>query len=201
QACWRGEPGSSSSPACCTGSARRFATSSNAIWACWRRCPSSFSSAASWLRSTSSDAHNAAETGYGTFTLRMTVIAAAAVFTVVATATIAGARGFELIGGLQPCPLRLQQRWAYYAAIPLRLAAVAAAAGPASLPVARMLLGRAAVVMVAGAGLAVWHAGIEWGWWQGPTACSAAEPLIGRGRVLPGLDRVQVVRCDEAAWR
>ncbi len=153
------------------------------------------------MRSTSSDAHNAAETGYGTFTLRMTVIAAAAVFTVVATATIAGAWGFELIGGLQPCPLCLQQRWAYYAAIPLGLAAVAAAGRSASLPLARMLLGLAAAVMVAGAGLAVWHAGIEWGWWQGPAACSAADQLIGRDSVLPDLDRAQVVRCDEAAWR
>ena len=42
----------------------------------------------------------------------------------VAVGAILTALGFEHIGGYQPCPLCLQQRWAYYAGIPLLFAAL-----------------------------------------------------------------------------
>jgi disulfide bond formation protein DsbB len=48
---------------------------------------------------------------------QITPLRAALVILVVATATIAGAWIFEYFG-YAPCELCLQQRWAYYAAIP-----------------------------------------------------------------------------------
>jgi disulfide bond formation protein DsbB len=52
--------------------------------------------------------------------------------------------------------------------------------------------------MFAGAALALYHAGVEWRWWQGPQSCAAAGGLSGG---LPDLSSARVIRCDEAPWR
>jgi disulfide bond formation protein DsbB len=52
------------------------------------------------------------------------------------------------------------------------------------------------------AGLGVYHAGIEWGFWPGPEACSGMAPLARTpAEMLQNLERPQVVRCDAAALR
>src|ERR1700754_4884113 len=48
-----------------------------------------------------------------------TAFLAAVVILIIASATIAGAWFFQLVLNIQPCPLCLEQRYAYYAAIPL----------------------------------------------------------------------------------
>jgi disulfide bond formation protein DsbB len=113
----------------------------------------------------------------------------------VATATIAAAWAFQIIGGYAPCPLCLDQRWPYYATIPIALF-LSWTGGRESLLRAGLLL--IALIMFAGAVLAVYHAGIEWRWWQGPQACSGGAGLTG---ILPDLSNLRVVRCDEAALR
>jgi disulfide bond formation protein DsbB len=50
---------------------------------------------------------------------RMSITNVAAATFLLAAATIIGAWGFELIGGYKPCALCLQQRWAYYFALPV----------------------------------------------------------------------------------
>ncbi|MGZ8417088.1 MAG: disulfide bond formation protein B, partial [Methyloceanibacter sp.] len=47
-----------------------------------------------------------------------TVIAACAMVLIVATATILTALAFEHLGGYAPCPLCLEERYAYYFAVP-----------------------------------------------------------------------------------
>ncbi|ESR24157.1 disulfide bond formation protein B [Lutibaculum baratangense] len=118
----------------------------------------------------------------------------------VAAATILGAWGFELIGGLPPCPLCLEQRVPYYVGVPLAvLAGLLAARAP--LP-ARLLLGLFGLAMFVTAGIAAYHAGIEWGWWTGPTDCSGAVADVKDASSLLGqLGKAQVIRCDAAAWR
>jgi disulfide bond formation protein DsbB len=113
----------------------------------------------------------------------------------VASVTIAAAWAFQVIGGYAPCPLCLQQRWPYYAIIPLAIILLWTS-GRESLLRAGLLL--IALIMFAGAGLAAYHAGIEWRWWQGPQACSGGAGLTG---TLPDLSNLRVVRCDEAALR
>jgi disulfide bond formation protein DsbB len=113
---------------------------------------------------------------------------------------LAAALGIEHIGGIAPCPLCLDQRIAYYAAIPLGLLAFALAQG-------RMQWSRAVLALLAAgfavnAGLGVYHAGIEWGWWQGPTACAGAGSIATNpADLLKSLEQARVVRCDEAALR
>lgn len=111
---------------------------------------------------------------------------------------LAAAWYFQLVVGLAPCPLCLDQRLPYYAAIPLGLIAFAAArSGRTTL--ARVLLGVIGLAMVGNMGLAIFHAGVEWKFWTGPTACTGAPVMTGN--VLSALKGARVPRCDEAAWR
>lgn len=126
----------------------------------------------------------------------------AAAIAVVAAAAIAGAWFFELVLDIRPCPLCLEQRYAYYLAIPLA-ALVALGAGRGA-PRAAIVGGFAllAVALLANAGLGVYHAGVEWGFWQGPTDCSGPIVDFGSGgSLLDTLNKVKVIRCDEVQWR
>lgn len=118
---------------------------------------------------------------------------------VITTATLVAAWGFELIGGYLPCPLCLQQRWAYYAAVPIAALLLGLlATDPGKAGIARRGLVLIALIMTAGAILGAYHAGIEWGWWQGPAACAFGAGLSGG---LPNLDEARVIGCNEAQWR
>jgi len=116
-------------------------------------------------------------------------------------ATILGAWAFELWGGLAPCPLCLQQRWAYYAAVPLfTIAALVIGRGDGGrLPA--LLVAAGGLALFTGGLLAAYHAGVEWKWWPGPAACGDVDLLAPGGSVLPDLSDARVVRCDEAPWR
>lgn len=115
--------------------------------------------------------------------------------------SLAGALAIEYIGGIAPCPLCLDQRIAYYAAVPVGLLVFAFA--PYRPTWSRTLLLLLAAAFVINAGLGVYHAGVEWKWWAGPTACSGGIGTIARSPqdLMQSLARPQVVRCDEAALR
>lgn len=123
------------------------------------------------------------------------------IIAILSALTLAGALGIEHIGGIAPCPLCLDQRIAYYAAIPLGIIAYAFASGRPI--VTKAILAILVIGFLINAGLGVYHSGIEWGWWPGPEACSgAAAPLAGNpADLLQSLSQTQVVRCDEAALR
>jgi disulfide bond formation protein DsbB len=132
---------------------------------------------------------------------RPALIAALAI-TAVAVATLAGAWFFQLVLDIRPCPLCLEQRYAYYVAIPLGVLIALAAGKDAPRAV---LLGGLAILALAALGNAVlgtYHAGVEWGFWQGPTDCSGPIGDLGSaGSLLQRLDTVKVIRCDEVQWR
>ena len=53
-----------------------------------------------------------------------------------------------------------------------------------------------------GAGIAVYHAGVEWHIWAGPTDCSGPVGPVGPvSDLIKKLEAARVVRCDEAPWR
>ena len=127
---------------------------------------------------------------------------AASVVAVVGIATILGAYFFQYVIGLAPCPLCLEQRIPYYVAIPLAVIVAILAARGASPGLIRGGLVLLALTMIVGAALGVYHAGIEWHWWAGPTECSG--PLVDLNAISDLTKRIQqssVVRCDQAAWR
>jgi disulfide bond formation protein DsbB len=127
-------------------------------------------------------------------------IAALAV-ALIAAATLAGAWFFQLVLDIVPCPLCLEQRYAYYLAVPLGLVgAWAAAKGvPRGVVIAGLVI--LALAALANAGLGAYHAGVEWKFWQGPTDCTGPMLDLSKGGLLANLDKVKVVRCDEVQWR
>ncbi|HEX3496400.1 MAG TPA: disulfide bond formation protein B [Methylocella sp.] len=118
----------------------------------------------------------------------------------IAVASIAGAFVFEAFG-YAPCELCLKERIPYYASIPLAgLALVFAARGSNSL--LRVAFFGLALIFAASAILGAYHAGIEWGFWPGPTTCSG--PLKHARSVEDfwrQLQSVRVARCDIPALR
>lgn len=119
-----------------------------------------------------------------------------------AAAAILSALAFEYIGGYAPCPLCLQQRYAYYAGVPLMFAALVLLSADER-KWAGLLFFLTALAFLANAGLGVYHAGAEWGYWPGPDTCagdpSAALAPMDLTAALTA--SAPVVRCDEPALR
>ena len=132
--------------------------------------------------------------------LRRDPLTIAIFVTLVAATTISRAWAFEWFG-YAPCELCLQQRYAYYLGAPLAaLAAIAFVAGW-SLSGA---IGLALVVAIffANAIFGGWHAGVEWGFWAGPTGCSGAfTKALDASDFMRQLETTKLVRCDEVAIR
>lgn len=118
-------------------------------------------------------------------------------------ATVGGALLFEHWGGYIPCALCLEQRVPYYLGMPVAAAALLAAVLRAPAVLTRALLAVAGLLMLWTAGQGAFHAGVEWGFWAGPTDCAAvAAPADTGGQgVLDALDQVIPPSCDQAALR
>jgi disulfide bond formation protein DsbB len=128
--------------------------------------------------------------------------AAALAIAAIAAATLMGAWFFQLVLDIRPCPLCLEQRYAYYLAVPLGalLALAAARDAPRAMLVAGLAILAAAALW--NAYLGGYHAGVEWGFWPGPTECSGPVLDLGKaGSLFDNLDKVKVIRCDEVQWR
>src|SRR5437660_383807 len=129
-------------------------------------------------------------------------LVAALAIAAVAAAALAGAWFFQLVLDIRPCPLCLEQRYAYYLALPLGLVVAFAASRGAPRQVVLAGLAILALAALANAGLGAYHAGVEWKFWQGPTDCSGPVVDLGNaGTLLQRLDSVKVIRCDEVQWR
>lgn len=120
----------------------------------------------------------------------------------VAAATLAGAWFFQLVLDIRPCPLCLEQRYAYYLAVPLGLLVAFAAARGAPRQVVLIGFALLLIAALANAWLGGYHAGVEWKFWPGPTDCSGPVVNLGSaGNLLERLDTEKVIRCDDVQWR
>ncbi len=112
----------------------------------------------------------------------------------VATATILGAWIFEY-AGFTPCELCLKQRWTYYAV--MLVSAILVLVPKPSDQMMRyglMLLG---LIWISSISFGVYHSGVEWRWWPGPSTCTGTGALSDG---LPDLTK-PVVMCDTPALR
>ena len=114
-------------------------------------------------------------------------------------ATIASAWGSQLFGGLVPCDLCLEQRLAYYWGLPV-LALVLVLWNRLPLPVWYAGVAIGAAIFVWSTYLAGYHAGVEWGFWPGPTACTGAGAGPVLGDLLSGTVK-PVIACDAVQFR
>ena len=110
-------------------------------------------------------------------------------------AVLLGAYGFEVLGGLAPCQLCYYQRAPYFLAI--ALSALAWFRPAWGVPIYGILM----LTFLAGTGLGVYHAGVEWKFWPGPASCSAlASSDIPLDQLMAQILATPPVRCDEIQW-
>ncbi len=108
-------------------------------------------------------------------------------------ALMLGALGFQHIGGMPPCHLCLWQRYPHVVAIVIGLVALA-------LPRASLALA-GAVAALTTAGIALYHTGVERGWWAGPTSCSSTDPnSLSADALFDQIMAAPVIRCDDIPW-
>jgi disulfide bond formation protein DsbB len=94
--------------------------------------------------------------------------------------------------GLLPCEMCWWQRYPHAAAI---LLAGLAFTAPAEARRARLLTLLAALAIAVSGAIGVYHAGVEYGWWQGITTCSSSG-----ARSLDDIMAVPLIRCDQVQW-
>ncbi|WP_421856957.1 disulfide bond formation protein B [Oricola sp.] len=122
-----------------------------------------------------------------------------------AMAVVVGtALGFEHIGGYIPCKLCLGQRLPYYIGVPVALVTGLAAMASAPRFVTRAGLAMIAGLMTWSIYLAVFHSGVEWGWWPGPADCAVVPDTGGSSNasdLLNALSETVPPSCGEAVFR
>lgn len=98
--------------------------------------------------------------------------------------------------GLRPCEMCYWQR------IPFAVVMVLSLLAWKVQKITRPLLWLCALAFAASAGLAVFHAGVEWKWWQGPGACSAGFTAdMTPEEILRHIQQAASVSCTDAAIR
>jgi disulfide bond formation protein DsbB len=99
--------------------------------------------------------------------------------------------------GLAPCHLCLWQRGAYWAAIALAVAAIVASHNRR---LQALLLALAGIAVLAGAGVALFHVGVEQQWWQGSSECVGGIGGLSGADLEAAIMNAPVTRCDEIAF-
>ena len=84
------------------------------------------------------------------------------------------------------------QRWPHGAAILLALAALAS---PIEAPRTRAVVLLAALAVAVSGAIGAFHAGVEYGWWEGLTTCTTNGATS-----LDDILSVPLVRCDQVQW-
>jgi disulfide bond formation protein DsbB len=121
---------------------------------------------------------------------------------VLASVSIASAWFIQRALEVMPCPLCLEERLPYYAGIPLCGVLLYLLCGEYPPLLSKLLFCLLIGCFLFGAGLGIYHAGIEWAFWAGPTECTGQlAPLAGAGDLLAQLNTVKVIRCDQVTFR
>ena len=108
---------------------------------------------------------------------------------------LAGAYGSQYFGGLFPCEMCWWQRYPHYAAV-----AIAVLAFAVSHPgYRRALVALAALAIATSGAIAGFHAGVEYGWWEGLSKC-AGVPSGSGADVMKQILAAPTIRCDVAPW-
>ena len=108
---------------------------------------------------------------------------------------LAAALAFQA-AGYAPCELCILQRWPHLAAA--LIGALILVAGWS-----RALAALGLLAALAAAVFAVYHVGVEWQWWAGPTACSGGVGDLAQlttAELMARLNAAPVVRCDQPAF-
>jgi len=105
---------------------------------------------------------------------------------------LGGAFVSQYVFGLYPCEMCWWQRWPHFAAIALALVSTVAAPK-------RLWIALAALAVLVSGLIGAYHAGVEYHWWQGATACTGTARAEGVDPLQAILD-APLIRCDQAPW-
>ncbi|NBC37933.1 disulfide bond formation protein B [Novosphingobium sp. FSY-8] len=121
---------------------------------------------------------------------------ARAVALIVPAALLGGAVAFEKFGGLTACEMCWWQRYGHIAAIGFAVLAFLAPNGAAR----RALVALAGLGLAASALIGAYHAGVEYQWWKGFTACTSEVNFAGQNP-LDAIMSAPILRCDVVQWK
>ncbi len=113
---------------------------------------------------------------------------------IIPSALLGGALISEHVFGLYPCEMCMWQRWPHLAAIVLALLAIVLRNQKLS---QFLVLDAALAILISGL-IGGFHAGVEYGWWEGITSC--ATTVAAGGDMLDSIMNAPLVRCDVAPW-
>jgi disulfide bond formation protein DsbB len=110
-------------------------------------------------------------------------------------ALIGGAYFSQYFGGMYPCEMCWWQRYPHFVAVPIALLAF-----PLKNPGAQRVCSALAALAIFTSGLiGGFHAGVEYQWWEGFTACTSN--ISGSGEdFLKSIMNAPLTRCDVAPW-
>lgn len=96
--------------------------------------------------------------------------------------------------GLHPCEMCYWQRWPHQAAIVLALLALLLRSNDKAMRALTLL---AAIAIAISGAIGVFHAGVEYGFWEGITTCATgnAGPVT-----LDSIMNAPLIRCDAVQW-
>jgi disulfide bond formation protein DsbB len=114
---------------------------------------------------------------------------ARALAVLVPAALLGGAYIAQYGFGLAPCEMCWWQRYPHFAALGLGVLAFAA-------PLPRLWAALAGIAIIASGLIGGFHAGVEYGWWEGITGCSTLPTNID----VMDPAAAPLIRCDVAPW-
>ena len=91
--------------------------------------------------------------------------------------------------GLFPCEMCWWQRWPHFAA--LLIAGLSFVVAPQ-----RVWVALAGLAIITSGLIGGFHAGVEYGWWEGITGCTSAPGAVD----VMDFNAAPIVRCDVAPW-
>jgi len=112
-------------------------------------------------------------------------------------ALLGGALGSQYLGGLYPCEMCYWQRWPHGAAAVLAALALSASAQSQR---SRVLVLLAALAIAVSGAIAIYHAGVELGIFEGFTTCTTTAKAASTEELLKKLMKVPLIRCDQVQW-
>ncbi|AUW57665.1 disulfide bond formation protein B [Sphingobium sp. SCG-1] len=128
----------------------------------------------------------------------MTALSRARLIAILApVALLGGALISQYVFGLHPCEMCMWQRWPHLAAIALALLAIVTRGKPST---SAALTALAAIAIGVSGGIGAFHAGVEYGWWTGLTACSTTPVGGSAADILDSIMATPLTRCDVAPW-
>ncbi len=110
-------------------------------------------------------------------------------------ALLGGALGSQYIGGLFPCEMCYWQRWPHEAALAFALMALFSR----EQSIQRLFVVLAGLAIMASGLVGIFHAGVEYRWWDGITACTRPPGTTG-GNIMADIMAAPLVSCNQPQW-